>query len=237
MCTAGGTIKKTDLMAFSHPRPSGLIALSIDEGDTLTHVGLTDGDREILLATRQGLAVRFSEKQVRPMGRSARGVRAISFKQPDDAVVGMVIIDPELPELLTVCANGYGKRTQLSEYRCQSRGGSGTINIKINARNGEVAGVCGVRAEDEVMVVTHRGMMIRFMVSQVSLIGRGGQGVRVMALSAGENVAQIARIIEGPSSSTASASLDDETLLADADDLSDDLDGDHDEKLNDDELD
>ena len=119
----------------------------------------------------------------------------------------MVIIDPELPELLTVCSNGYGKRTLLSEYRCQARGGSGTINIKISARNGEVAGVCGVSAEDEVMVVTHRGMMIRFLVSQVSLIGRGGQGVRVMSLEASENVARIARILSSPSASPASEGL------------------------------
>ncbi len=208
MCTANGTIKKTDLMSFSHPRPSGLIALSIEEGDKLTHVGLTDGDREILLATKMGLAVRFSEKQVRAMGRTARGVRAITFKSPTDAVVGMVIIDPELPELLTVCSNGYGKRTLLSEYRCQARGGSGTINIKISARNGDVAGVCGVSAEDEVMVVTHRGMMIRFMVSQVSLIGRGGQGVRVMSLSASENVAQIARIISSPNAAASASELE-----------------------------
>jgi DNA gyrase subunit A len=202
MCTSAGTIKKTDLMAFSNPRPSGLIALSIEPGDRLTHVGLTDGDREILLATKDGLAVRFSERHVRAMGRSARGVRAITFKHEGDAVVGMVIIDAALPQLLTVCENGYGKRTDLSEYRCQARGGSGTINIRVGGRNGQVSGVCGVAPEDEVMVVTNRGMMIRFSVGQVSLIGRGGQGVRVMSLGESEGVAQVARIMEAPTSST-----------------------------------
>ena len=111
MATAKGVIKKTDLMSFAHPRPSGLIALSIDEGDSLIRVGITDGKREILLATRAGLAIRFPEDQVRAMGRTARGVRAITLKREGDAVLGMVISDDAVPEVLTVCENGYGKRT------------------------------------------------------------------------------------------------------------------------------
>ena len=109
MATARGTIKKTDLMAFAHPRPSGLIALSIDEGDKLIKVGITDGQREIIMATREGLAVRFPEEQVRPMGRTARGVRAVTLKRDGDAVVGMVILTDSVPQVLTVCENGYGK--------------------------------------------------------------------------------------------------------------------------------
>ena len=196
MATARGTIKKTDLMAFAHPRPSGLIALSIDEGDKLIKVGITDGQREIIMATRDGLSVRFPEEQVRPMGRTARGVRAITLKRDTDAVVGMVIVTDSVPELLTVCENGYGKRTEVGEYRLQSRGGSGIINIKVNERNGAVSSVCGVSAEDNVMVVTNRGMMIRTSVGQISLLGRATQGVRIINVSEGESVASVARMAE-----------------------------------------
>ena len=196
MATVQGTIKKTDLMAFAHPRPSGLIALSIDPEDRLMHVGLTDGTRDILLATRQGLSVRFPETQVRPMGRTARGVRAISLKRDGDAVVGMVICDEATPEVFTVCDHGYGKRSAIDDYRRQTRGGSGIINIKVTERNGLVAGVCGVAPADELMLVTNRGMMIRFQVAQTSRLGRGAQGVRLMSLSSGEQVASIARIAE-----------------------------------------
>lgn len=196
MATAWGTIKKTDLMAFAHPRPSGLIALTIDEGDKLINVGLTDGQREILMLTRAGLSIRFPEDQVRPMGRSARGVRAITLKREGDAVVGMVIIEDSQPELLSVCDNGYGKRTPISEYRLQSRGGSGIINVKVTEKNGLVAGVCGVSPEDEVMVVTNRGMMIRTVVGQISLVGRATQGVRVITMNDAESVASVARIAE-----------------------------------------
>ena len=196
MCTAHGTIKKTDLMAFAHPRPSGLIALTIDEGDALIKVGRTDGKRDILVATRQGLSVRFPEEQVRPMGRSARGVRAISLKKEGDAVVGMVICDEGVPHILTVCDNGYGKRTVVEEYRLQSRGGSGIINVKVTERNGLVAGVVGVGADDEMMAVTNRGMMIRTVVSQISLLGRATQGVRVITMDEGETVSSVARIAE-----------------------------------------
>ena len=203
MATRNGTIKKTDLQAFSHPRPSGLIALTIDADDQLMHVDVTDGTRDILLATRQGLSVRFPESQVRPMGRTARGVRAISLKREGDAVVGMVICQDAMPEVFTVCDNGYGKRTATSEYRVQGRGGSGIINIKVNERNGLVAGVCGVAAEDEVMMVTNRGMMIRFQVAQASCLGRSAQGVRLMSLQADEHVSSLARLAESTASARA----------------------------------
>ena len=196
MATAKGVIKKTDLMAFAHPRPSGLIALSIDEGDSLIKVGITDGKREILLATREGLAIRFPEDQVRPMGRTARGVRAITLKRDGDAVLGMVISDEAVPEVLTVCENGYGKRTPFVDYRSQGRGGSGIINIKTSERNGGVAGICGVCEADELMVVTNRGMMIRTLAAQISLLSRATQGVRVISMTDGESVASVARIAE-----------------------------------------
>ena len=196
MTTQRGYIKKTDLMAFSSPRPSGLIALTIDEGDALIHVGLTNGSREIILATRQGMAIRFPEAHVREMGRGARGVRALHLKKQGDAVVGMVIVGGDAPELLTVCDKGYGKRTPISEYRLQSRGGSGTINCKITDRNGPVAGVCGIAHDGQVMLVTDRGMMIRLRATQISQVGRATQGVRLIALADGESLASVARIAE-----------------------------------------
>jgi DNA gyrase subunit A len=196
MATAKGTIKKTDLMLFAHPRPSGLIALSIDPGDSLLHVGVTDGTRDILMATREGLAIRFKESQVRPMGRTARGVRAISLKREGDAVVGMVICNEKNPQLLTICDNGFGKRTSIGEYRVTSRGGQGIINIRVSERNGLVAGVCGVCEDDEVMVVTNRGMMIRMLCREINQSGRAAQGVKIISIGGEETVSSVARIAE-----------------------------------------
>ncbi|MBI5509491.1 MAG: DNA gyrase subunit A [Deltaproteobacteria bacterium] len=196
MTTAKGTIKKTDLMAFSNPRPSGLIALSIDEGDRLIAVDLTDGNREILIATRSGLAIRFAEGQVRPMGRTARGVTAIRLKRQGDAVVGMVVIAEATPQILTVCDKGFGKRTEVSEYRLQGRGGSGIINCKVTERNGQVASVVAVEPDDQVMVVTDHGTLIRIRVKQVSLLSRATQGVRLITVDDGETVASVARLAE-----------------------------------------
>ena len=198
--TAGGTIKKTDLMAFSNPRPSGLIALTIEENDSLIKVGLTDGSCEILLATRQGMAIRFSESDVRAMGRSAMGVRGVTLKKEGDAVVGMVILQKNdgrtTPDILTICDNGYGKRTAVDEYRLQGRGGSGIINFKVIERTGPVAAVGSVVPEDQLVVVTNRGMMIRLHVADISLLGRATQGVRMIAVEEGECVASVAPVAE-----------------------------------------
>jgi DNA gyrase subunit A len=194
--TARGYIKKTDLMEFSKPRPSGLKAVTIDEGDRLIGAAVTDGEREVIIATREGMAIRFPEEQVRPMGRAARGVTAVKLKKQDDEVVDMVVVRHDAPEILTVCERGYGKRTEVSEYRLQSRGGSGVINTKVTSRNGPVVGVCGVNRDDQIMVVTDRGMMIRMRVKQVSLHGRQAQGVRVISMDKAECVASVARVAE-----------------------------------------
>ncbi|MEL6546631.1 MAG: DNA gyrase C-terminal beta-propeller domain-containing protein, partial [Myxococcota bacterium] len=130
--TANGYIKKTELVAFSNPRPSGLIALSIDDGDALIRVAVTTGESELLVATRMGMAIRFKEEDVRPMGRTARGVKALNLKKEGDAVVGMAILDDEEMDILTISERGYGKRTALEEYRVQGRGGSGIINMKLS---------------------------------------------------------------------------------------------------------
>ena len=194
--TAQGYIKKTDLMAFVKPRPSGLIALSIDEDDQLIGVGLTDGSQHIFMATRQGMAIRFPEENVRPMGRTARGVRAIKLKKAGDKVVGAVILADEHRSILTVTDRGYGKRTALEEYRLQTRGGSGIINSKVTDRTGQVAGVTVVNPETELMVVTNRGMMIRLKVSEISTMGRSTQGVRVITMDPKESVASIANVAD-----------------------------------------
>ncbi len=194
MCTSQGTIKKTDLMAFSSIRSGGIIAISLDSGDSLISTRLTDGDDHIFLATRQGKAIRFSEKEVRVMGRQARGVKAITLAK-NDVVVGMETVDEDAT-ILTVTEKGYGKRTRLDEYRVQSRGGSGIINIKITDRNGPVVGMSQVRDSDEIMITTDRGKIIRISMKDVPCIGRATQGVRLMDIEEGEKVTDIAHMAE-----------------------------------------
>ncbi|MBT6489152.1 MAG: DNA gyrase subunit A, partial [Deltaproteobacteria bacterium] len=191
-----GYIKKTDMMSFAKPRSNGLIALTIDEEDTLINVVRTTGESDILVGTRMGMAIRFGEDDVRPMGRTARGVRAIKLKKEGDAVVGMVVPNEEAPDVLTICDNGYGKRTHMDEYRKQGRSGSGIISLKISERTGLVSGVVGVSDKDDIMVITSGGVMIRTSVDQISQLGRSTQGVRIINIDEGGNVASIARIVE-----------------------------------------
>lgn len=194
MCTKKGTIKKTSLELFSNPRKGGIRALNINEGDELISVVLTDGGVNVILATKEGMAVRFSERDVRPMGRSATGVRGISLKGTD-SVIGMVIAEDE-KTLLTVTENGYGKRTNISEYRFIKRGGIGVKNILCSERNGNVVAIRSVSDEDEIMLVSHNGIIIRTSVSQISVIGRSTQGVRLMKLDEGDKLIDAANIIK-----------------------------------------
>ncbi len=194
MCTQRGIIKKTDLMAFSHIRSGGIIAINLDSGDSLISTRLTDGDDHLFLATRLGKAIRFSEDEVRVMGRQARGVKGITLAS-GDLVVGMERVDEDAT-ILTVTERGYGKRTRLDEYRVQSRGGSGIINIKITDRNGPVVGMSQVRDSDEIMITTDRGKIIRISMKDVPTIGRATQGVRLMDIEEGEKVTGIAHIAE-----------------------------------------
>ena len=191
-----GYIKKTDMMSFAKPRSNGLIALTIDDDDTLINVVRTKGECDILVGTRMGMAIRFNEDDVRPMGRTARGVRAIKLKKEGDAVVGMVVPNEEAPDVLTICDNGYGKRTHMDEYRRQGRSGSGIISLKISERTGLVSGVVGVNEKDDIMVITNAGVMIRTSVNQISQLGRSTQGVRIINIDEGGSVASIARIVE-----------------------------------------
>jgi DNA gyrase subunit A len=196
LATRQGVVKRTELTQFANPRAGGIRALTIDDGDQLIAARLTDGQREIMLATRQGMAIRFKEDQVRAMGRAARGVTGIELEE-GDAVIAMEALAPsEQGTLLTICENGYGKRTPMDEYRLQNRGGKGIITIKTTDRNGHVVGVVQVEDRDELMLVTNRGKIIRSAVKDVRVQGRDTQGVRLISVEPGEKVVGHARLAE-----------------------------------------
>ena len=244
--TERGTIKKTELRAFSNPRAGGIIAISIDEGDRLLDVRVTDGAHDIFLATTDGYSIRFPEEDevvngangagaedeaareegeegggsrtligVRSMGRAAYGVRGILLR-PDDRVVGMEALEKD-GDLLTVTSNGYGKRTSIEEYRRQSRGGLGIINLKVSDKTGPVVGIKQVKAENGVMLITQGGKLIRISAGEVSRYGRSAQGVRVMDLDAGDRLVALAKV-EGEEA------LPEEALPTDPTDPTDPLD-------------
>lgn len=190
--TAKGTVKKTPIAAYSRPRPSGIIAIGLDADDQLINVERTTGTNEIVLGSRNGMAVRFDECNVRAMGRNAHGVRGMSLEE-DDAVVSMVAIDAG-GSLLTVCENGYGKRTSIDEYRKTKRGGKGVINIKTTERNGNVVAIRAVVDTDELMLITAKGMMLRTDLSAVREIGRATQGVRLIKLDEDDKVVAVAKL-------------------------------------------
>ena len=194
LCTRKGVIKKTSLDAFSNPRRGGIIAIHLAEGDEVIGAGLTGGHNEVLLATRLGKAIRFPEEQARAIGRSAAGVRGIALGA-DDEVVGMEILSPGAT-ILTVTQNGYGKRTPLEQYRVQRRGGQGIITIRVNERNGPVLGTAQVLEDDQVMLITDTGRVLRCRVKGISTMGRATQGVHVMDLAPGEKLASMARLAE-----------------------------------------
>jgi DNA gyrase subunit A len=190
--TAKGTVKKTPMSAFSRPRPSGIIAITLDADDSLINVERTTGDNEIVLGSRAGMAIRFHEEDVRAMGRHARGVRGMALTG-EDRVVSMVAMDPG-DSLLTICENGYGKRTDLDEYRKTRRGGKGVINIRTTSRNGHVVAIQSVADDDELMVITAEGMMLRTDLAAVREIGRATQGVRLIRLDESDRVVAVAKI-------------------------------------------
>ncbi len=194
MCTARGIVKKSSLKDYSHPRVGGIIAIILDEGDQLISVKQTDGNQDIFLATRQGMAIRFPESDVRVMGRVTRGVKGITLRK-DDEVIGMEILRTGAA-ILTVSRLGYGKRTDATAYRRQSRGGRGLINLKITDKNGPVVGILQVVDEDELMLITQSGMIIRTTARGISIIGRSTQGVRLMGMGDGDVVTGVAGLGE-----------------------------------------
>ncbi len=190
--TAKGTVKKTPMAAFSRPRPSGIIAITLDADDSLINVERTSGEHEIVLGSREGMAVRFHESGVRAMGRGAHGVKGMTL-DPEDSVVSMVAIEPG-QSVLTVCENGFGKRTNIDEYRKTRRGGKGVINIKTTERNGRVVSILAVIDTDELMVITAAGMMLRTDLSALREIGRATQGVRVIRIDETDRVVAVAKL-------------------------------------------
>lgn len=190
--TRSGLIKKTELKAYSRPKKGGIIAVGLEEGDSLIGVKLAAKGQSIVLGTRDGMAIRFEETDVRAMGRSARGVRGIKIKE-EDSVVGMVVADAD-HTLLTVCENGYGKRTAIDEYRIQGRGGQGLIDIRTTERNGKVVNLVAVQDSDDVMMITKGGQIVRTSAKGISTIGRATQGVRCINLNQGDQLVALAKV-------------------------------------------
>ncbi len=197
MATKQGIIKKTELSAYGNPRQGGIIALGLDEGDKLISVHVTDGQREILLGTKQGLTIRFKEEEVRPMGRTAYGVKGITLEE-GNAVIGMETITPDsTTSILTVTEGGYGKRTPVTEYRIQGRGGKGIISVKTTERNGLAVGFLQVRDGDQIMLMAAQGKVLRCSVDDIREIGRNTQGVRILDLDGEDDrVVAVARLAE-----------------------------------------
>jgi len=194
MATKKGVVKKTALASYSNPRSKGINSIKLDEDDELIGVRLTDGKKDINLSTRNGLSIRFNEKDVREMGRVAHGVRGIRLK-PDDEVVSVDILSEDTT-LLTVTEKGYGKRTRAEEYRLQSRGGKGIFTIKVTPKNGRVVGVLQVTNDDELIIIASSGKLIRIKASNISTIGRATQGVRLIDLAEDDKVVSVARLAE-----------------------------------------
>ncbi len=197
MATKNGLIKKTELSAYSNPRQGGIIALGLEDGDKLIGVQVTDGQREILLGTKQGITIRFSEGDVRAMGRTAYGVKGITLEEGNE-VIGMETITPDsTTAILTVTEGGYGKRTPVGEYRVQGRGGKGIISVKTTERNGLAVGFLQVRDSDEIMLMAAQGKVLRCKVGDIREIGRNTQGVRILDLDGDEDrVVAVARLAD-----------------------------------------
>jgi DNA gyrase subunit A len=199
MATSDGTVKKTELTEFSRPRASGIIAIDLQDGNQLVDVGLTQGGCDVLLFSDAGKVIRFPEDDVRPMGRSARGVRGILL-QEGQSVIAQIIACPEgaseTAAVLTATRNGYGKRTPLVDYPKHHRGGHGVISIQVTERNGPVVGACIVEEEDEVMLISSGGVLIRTRVKEISVVGRNTQGVNVMEMSAEEHLVGMEKVAE-----------------------------------------
>jgi DNA gyrase subunit A len=211
MATSNGTVKKTPLLDFSRPRSSGLIAIELEDGNTLVGAAVTDGESEVMLFQSGGRAIRFKERDVRAMGRTARGVRGIKLPA-GTSVISLIIADPN-GVILLASQNGYGKLTEISEFSTIGRGGQGVIAIKVSDRNGALVGAEQVTAADEVLLISDQGTMVRTRVQEVSLQGRNTQGVRLINVGADEHLVGMARI-EDPVDPAGEAAADHEAASA-----------------------
>ncbi|MDB5274048.1 MAG: gyrA, partial [Chitinophagaceae bacterium] len=195
MCTEQGTIKKTTLEAYSRPRAAGINAINISEGDRLLDVKLTTGNDEIVIALKSGRAIRFNESQVRPMGRVATGVKGVTLSSETDKVVGLVAVNNlEETQLLVISKKGYGKRSSIEDYRITKRGGKGVKTINVTDKTGELVAIHGVTDRDQIMIINKSGITIRMNIESLRIMGRATQGVRLIKLNDGDEIASIAKI-------------------------------------------
>ena len=195
MATSMGTVKKTALDEFSNPRKAGIIAVDLDEGDFLIGAALTDGQHDVMLFSDGGKAVRFDENDVRPMGRNARGVKGMTLDD-GQSVIAMLVAEDEQQSVLTATINGYGKRTPIGEYTRHGRGTKGMIAIQQSERNGKVVAATLVHADDEIMLITDKGVLVRTRVSEIRELGRATQGVTLISLDEGSSLSGLQRIVE-----------------------------------------
>jgi DNA gyrase subunit A len=195
MATAQGTVKKTALDEFANPRKAGIIAVDLDEADFLVGAALTDGHHDVMLFSDGGKAVRFDEEDVRALGRNARGVRGMTLEE-GQSVIALLVAEDETQSVLTATENGYGKRTPIVEYTRHLRGGKGMIAILQSERNGKVVAATLVRPDDEIMLITDRGVLVRTRVAEIRELGRATQGVTLIALDNGSQLIGVQRIVE-----------------------------------------
>lgn len=195
LCTRKGVIKKTSLEAYSRPRQNGINAINIREGDSLIEAQMTNGNNEIIIAVKSGKAIRFNEKAVRPMGRTASGVTGIRFAHPGDEVIGMICIDDPSKSVLVVSEKGYGKRTELDDYRITNRGGKGVKTINITEKTGDLIAIKSVTDKDDIMIINKSGLTIRLAVSNLRLMGRATQGVRLINIRSGDSIAAVTDVV------------------------------------------
>jgi DNA gyrase subunit A len=196
MVTKKGTVKKTSLEAYSRPRTNGINAITVREGDELLQACLTDGNSEVLIAKKSGKAIRFSEKTVRPMGRTAAGVRGVTLEGAKDEVIGMVCVNPDNKEatMLVVSEKGYGKRSDLDDYRITGRGGKGVKTIQVTEKTGDLVGILSVTDADGLMIINKSGMTIRMAADKLRVMGRATQGVRLINIKEKDSIAGIAAV-------------------------------------------
>jgi DNA gyrase subunit A len=194
LCTERGTIKKTSLEAYSRPRQGGITAITIHEGDKLLNASLTNGNNDIIIAKSEGKAVRFNESDVRPMGRTAAGVRGVTLDNPLDKVIGMVCITRPDVNLLVVSEKGYGKRSSIEDYRVTKRGGKGVKTINVTDKTGKLVAIKEVTDKDELMIINRSGITIRIEVEELRVMGRATQGVRLIKLNEDDHISSVEKI-------------------------------------------
>ena len=202
LATKKGIIKKTTLEAYSRPRQNGVNAITIKEGDQLLEARLTNGENEIMIAVKSGKSIRFNERTVRPIGRTASGVRGITLGNENDEVIGMVCVNNENEDVLVISANGYGKRSKIDDYRITNRGGKGVKTINITEKTGDLIAIKNVSNNNDLMIITENGLTIRLAVSSISILGRATQGVRLINLKEDDRIASVARVMNEEPEST-----------------------------------